>query len=457
MDDWSFLFFHRLPIPLWGAWNPTRVLPELLMPWTAWLSVKLIYPFTHELIGAIEIGMAATVSFFVTIYAALFCRMMRKKYDVDKWHSFGIMMIFLLLHLLVFRSKTQGNDHLLAGYYDATTYFFYLIPALWNASLVLYLISERYFITRQEKPIVIRLLVLIACYMAILSNLYQSIILVAYTFADLLYGLLGRNRTFSFKSYIAQELILLFWLVAMIFEFFGGRAASLTDQTFNLDFLKTAKILLNRLSMMNSGFIILFAAAIVGCVFRIYKRIKNEQEDYNILREILCYLFLGIVILFYELLVCSASRPDYVQRGDVLISAFFYIILFMCTTGATSLQKHKKTNIFIPVIVVFCMIQTLSNGNIYLNRTNSRVAPETARAITKDIVTQMQEANEKETCDTILVPKYATADNWPIAYYGAPVVSWVLAYYELIDSPINIAFEGSYEKNIEFGIKIPNE
>ena len=118
-------------------------------------------------------------------------------------------------------------------------------------------------------------------------------------------------------------------------------------------------------------------------------------------------------------------------------------------------EAIKKAGIIIPVIIIFCMLQSFSDGDIYLFRTNSRIAPNTARAITKDIVTQVVDISEKADHGIVLVPKYSTEDNWPIAYYAAPTVSWVLAYYGTIDYPIPIEFEGTYEKNNEFGIKIP--
>ena len=34
-DDWTYIAANRVPLPSTDAWNPTRILPEVLMPLTA--------------------------------------------------------------------------------------------------------------------------------------------------------------------------------------------------------------------------------------------------------------------------------------------------------------------------------------------------------------------------------------------------------------------------------------
>lgn len=124
-----------------SGWNPIRVLPEMLMPFTAQISMLTIYPFFYDVPGSVEHGMAIIISLFATIYVYSFFRMMKRKTTLSPHYCYALTLLFVMLHFLVFKTGHEGNDFLLNGYNDATTYFFYLVPALLNASLVMYCVS----------------------------------------------------------------------------------------------------------------------------------------------------------------------------------------------------------------------------------------------------------------------------------------------------------------------------
>ena len=54
-DDWRYIGAIRLPFPIWGGWNPTRVLPELLMPLGGYISAFIVYPLTHNYIFSLSL------------------------------------------------------------------------------------------------------------------------------------------------------------------------------------------------------------------------------------------------------------------------------------------------------------------------------------------------------------------------------------------------------------------
>ena len=98
MDDWLYIFYTRNPWPQWGGWNPIRILPELLMPFTARLSTWLIYPVTGKFMYSIELGMTIVMSLVLTVYARSFFRLMRK--IISTRRAILLTGMFLVMHLL---------------------------------------------------------------------------------------------------------------------------------------------------------------------------------------------------------------------------------------------------------------------------------------------------------------------------------------------------------------------
>lgn len=66
-DDWCYMGYYRLPIPIWGDWNPSRVLPEVMMPYVSIFAARVIYPLTGDYIGSITWMYAFVVTAFISI------------------------------------------------------------------------------------------------------------------------------------------------------------------------------------------------------------------------------------------------------------------------------------------------------------------------------------------------------------------------------------------------------
>lgn len=67
-DDWLYVSYRRMPVPIWGHWNPSRVLPELLMPFVSSLGALVLYPLTGDYMGALTLVFAVTVSLVIVVY-----------------------------------------------------------------------------------------------------------------------------------------------------------------------------------------------------------------------------------------------------------------------------------------------------------------------------------------------------------------------------------------------------
>ena len=63
-DDWRYIGSMRLPLPLWGAWNPSRVLAETLMPLGGYIAAFIIYPFTNNYLFSLSFAESLNFSAF---------------------------------------------------------------------------------------------------------------------------------------------------------------------------------------------------------------------------------------------------------------------------------------------------------------------------------------------------------------------------------------------------------
>ena len=76
LDDWAYFSYARTAIPSPSFWNPSRILPELLMPLCGSAAGLLNSLFFHDYAAAQVFAVAVTYSLFITAYLAAFLRLM---------------------------------------------------------------------------------------------------------------------------------------------------------------------------------------------------------------------------------------------------------------------------------------------------------------------------------------------------------------------------------------------
>ena len=67
-DDWGVAMFRRRALPLWGIWNPARILPEVLMPVCSSIGAHILYPLLGDFSWSTTLVYAAVVSGFIVMY-----------------------------------------------------------------------------------------------------------------------------------------------------------------------------------------------------------------------------------------------------------------------------------------------------------------------------------------------------------------------------------------------------
>ena len=148
-DDWGHLSFARRAVPELTQWNPAKLFPEIFMSMTCTIAAFTIAPITGDYIGAITIMSAFVTSGFITVYIHCFSECLKRIFKVSSNHSVLIEALFLILHFLILRQGDSDNTYLLYCI-DLNCYYNYLLPALLNASLVLFMIkNDKKFKTKE--------------------------------------------------------------------------------------------------------------------------------------------------------------------------------------------------------------------------------------------------------------------------------------------------------------------
>lgn len=453
MDDWYFLVYRRsLPFPTPGGSNPIRVLPEYLMPLTAELSTLTIFPFTYEFLGSIEQGMAIVISALVTVYAYAFYRMTRKKIQVTAFSGMALTVFFLLLHFLVFRTLKHHNDFLLNGHNDTTTFFFYLVPAVWNAALVMVFMTDGFF--RPGFGVKKTALLIPAVYLAVFSNLHQSIILAAYVLTEAVFHFIQNKKI---KPVIPHLVFLTVWLVSLGMETTGGRAGTIginSAEAFFSNLQSCLGLFIERITNVNTVFVIILGLAITVSVttWILSKRKKEAYPAETQYGGLKTAAIIALVLIFLFLL-CSASAPSYIQRGDVLLSALFFLFVFICNTLARLSKEKKAVRTAIPILLLICFLMIPTAGDTLKKSISSDVPYQTAKTISQDIVDQITEADEEHKAKiTIAVPRFGSDDNWPLTQNGTRI-SEVLYKYHLITRKVKATLEPNSDLNPQYGLE----
>ena len=445
-DDWIYASYARNAVPLWSAWNPSRVFPETFMGICSYLGVFIIYPFMGDYLQALSLSYALIVSLFCTLY--LFCidRYIMSVFKLKSRIRICEIALYFLLHFWILRIGTSGNQHMFFAA-NLTCIFFYLLPGLMNAVIVLIMLG--YSAGKRDKIKVSGLLWLLL-YLSIFSNLFQSIIVSSYLFFDIIFELFisGRKRVssrISIKAFVSRFRYhlagLCFWIVSLCFEYVGGRAHSIGS---NID-LKNALLNISKLRL-NKLFLITFALFIIITFGNYF--FKKEKSFYDrmfvvSLGKILCCLFITTV---YLILLCAKTDPSYLQRSEVLFGPLFFLILiFINCLSYIIKQKEHKFYIYaaIPVFLYIVLMNTVTGTRTFLNPNSGNMDSRDCNEISGRLVDEIiLSAKQHKNNVTIYVPDMGQADNnWPFMENHGSSISHTLYSHGIITYEIDVQTE----------------
>ena len=164
---------------------------------------------------------------------------LHKRFSVEKKLAMMLSLLFLLLHYLIFRTQDTANVHLFYSN-DLTCHYFYLIPNVVNAMLVMSLLKKDW-LHGNDFNFVKKGMLLLVVYLAICSNLFCSDILVIFLGTQILTTMpFGKKKAKKYISFVKQNIwifgIIGFWLFVNLMELMGPRAAYLAKEAQTVGF-----------------------------------------------------------------------------------------------------------------------------------------------------------------------------------------------------------------------------
>lgn len=458
-DDWCYMGYYRLPIPIWGDWNPSRVLPEVMMPYVSIFAARVIYPLTGDYIGSITWMYAFVVTAFISILCVQLYHL-AESLGTSKTVAILLTILWGLLHFALLAGNAAGNTWLW-GSTTATNYFYYAIPALLNEAIIIYLIRKKG--TALSLPA--KILLCILCYFGVFSNLFPAVILPAYAGIDILFSFwkwlsAPKDKKSSFLKLIRNEWLNLYicilFLVSAIFEMSGGRAEDFSGYKFKevADSLQLVVKNANKWSLMS--LLILVACSLII----VFKKGNSKSVNRERISTVVAYVGSFLVVLVFDILLCARTCAWYIQRQDVLIGIVFYVLLALfsltCWMFTVSLRKKLNYVVWIVCILLNVLVFGKYNRNFYQPTNTLGISPDICRQIDEDILCQItDEVSAKKNQMDLHVPQFTNADNWPIATYaGGPYgrFSYTLWRHGIIKKSINITVVPDQAKNTEYGV-----
>lgn len=432
-DDWLNIIIERPPYPWLDCWNPTKVLPECLEPLVATAAGYLLVPLIGDYISSLIIANALVVTIFIVVYLISVQQYLEWRFKLNWGASLALMTIFILSHLLILHSGDQGNEHL---WYtnDANCYYHYIIPNMLCASLVLWLMRHDIRTIRQGRTIAT---LLVLTYLALCSNLYSTVILIAYLGAVLVRDLFdtvksskrGSSVQIWLLAYVRRNVcfltIIVLWAIVQWIEANGIRANAYGYMFQPLGYcLKVT--LYNFLTIRyNLWFLLISIFAILGA--KIYDVTRRHSDFWHIGKwQSVVLLALGLSSS-YLILLSSRVDPLYIQRGDVIFEFAFFFLLLAISSMAYLCRHIPQTIIPLPCLIVFMILQFNAPGKTFKDVMDI-YEPDVQYCIDIDrnIVQQICDADATgQDSVTIIVPRYPFGENWPVMspryasqYYG---------------------------------------
>ena len=463
-DDWTYIAYARRATPIWGEWNPAKVFPEVLFPFFSNIFLYTLVPLTGDYITGFTVGHALVVSGFITVYAWALVALLRRSFSLSGMTGIFAGTLFLIFHFLVFRTQDSGNSYLFHCD-DLNCYYNYLLPALLNAILILYMIGNSAFekLLADAAPVKVGI-IYILIYFAIFSNLTTSGMLASLAGSYLLLNLLKTFKKFKLMEYIKSNahwlIILGMWCVSVIYEFSGGRATNAAAPLTLGNLRHTAYCLKEVLVGCNPLFWLSVFAIVILAALQFLLTKKKAEDEATLLNHLVPLFVAAAALLVYMLALCTIVWFGTIYRSEYQITLFFYGFLVVFLALGYLLKKQPKLMFLLPLLVIFLASDINTNEMTFEDSLMSDYGAQACADISRDIINQYVEADLAGLTETtIYVPMHVadpeTEDNWPHTLVLLPRIGNALYKQGVLSHPISANFVIDPAVNQRHNIPIP--
>lgn len=463
-DDWFFNGSMRVPFPLWGVWNPTRVFPEVLSPVCGYIAAFCLYPFTHDYVGAVGFVRALVVSGFVTVFFYLFYNLLKKLFKLSTRVSIASELFFILSFFLIFKHLNQASY---TGFWsnDFDSMFFYLVPGLLNASVILWMAQYRNFhaklrtMTLAQKGILVLVL-----YFALFSNTQFNIILATYSFFKVVEVVVkswqhNHSLTQLLKSTYVYLMVLIVWLLTVIFDMHGARANSLSQgQPFTTLFKNTIGHFKLFISYQNTLFVLLGVLVIAISIICWCMGVRNNKKLVVFCVSLANSLTCLVLSTVYLLLAYTKAGSEYVSRVDAMWPIVFFFLYSFCICLSWMISESKIIKVLVPLGLTMLALLAFNFNYQLIPSTVGGYDAKTVKAVDNYIINQVVKADRNGKSKVVVKvpindknhnPKDKTS-NWPHSYDMAGELQNDLYAHHLIRTRMKIIFKPDISVNHKF-------
>ena len=432
-DDWEYIYTMRSPIPILHIWNPTRVYPEFFLPLVSFAGTYLIYPIVRNFCYSLTLAHSIFISLMLSVYFTEFVILVYKRLTKSKLVCAFSGALFFILHFVIFLHFGGGNETLLHAQ-DLSCLYFYTTSTAINAALVMHVISHGGINQIKKYSFMHKAVVFIWFYFAAFSNLYSSIVYAAYVGSTCLADFYEEKskKSLAIKRFCSEHkihfFVLVVWLLTHVIEKTGGRSGDRSENLLS-SLVTTTTNLISDFRMLN--FLVLVFAVVVIILWR-KKHIDHKAQAIKIMLSF-------VITLLYVFALSVIVNSWYITRPDVIFAFGFWILLAMALCFAELLLVDPKYGWTITIILASAIMIASGYGNMFRPLNYRNLSYTQCEAIMNDIISQLKLAEEEgiEEID-LVVPKFETDDNWPIAMYAKDRFPEALYKHHVIKTVIKV-------------------